>query len=126
MLRTADTSRFAKVWVLAAIALMAHWAVPSASVLQTSPARTDDGPGFYAAERVALGTLPRLVAVTANVERSPHKPDAVAWLDKKPPAANSPSFEMRCPAAAPIEPGLAVAASTKRSARAFEARGPPA
>jgi hypothetical protein len=126
MLRTADTSRLAKVWIIAAIALMAHWAVPNPSVLQTSPARTDDGPGFYAAERMALSTLPRLIAITANFERNPHKPDGEAWLGKTPPAANSSSFEMRCPAAAPIEPGAAVLASTKLSARAFEARGPPA
>lgn len=126
MLRTADTSRFAKVWVIAAIVLMAHWAVPSALALQASPAPTSDNPGFYCADRVALGTLPRLTVATVSSERCPHKADAEAWLDKKPPTANSPSFEMRCPAAAPIEPGVAVVASTKRSAHAFEARGPPA
>jgi hypothetical protein len=126
MLRTADTSRLAKVWVIAAIALMAHWAVPNPSVPQTSPVRTDDGPGFYAAERVALSTLPRLIAITTSLARNPHKPDAEAWLDKQPPATASPSFEMRCPAAAPIRPAVAIVASAKRSARAFEARGPPA
>jgi hypothetical protein len=126
MLRTASTSRFAKAWVIAAVLLMAHWVVPGALVLQASASRTSDNPGFYSADRVAHSMLPRLLAITANLERNPHKPDADAWSDKKPPAANSPSFEMRCPKATPIEPGAAGVASTKRLARAFEARGPPA
>jgi len=126
MLRTASTSRFAKAWVIAAVLLMAHWVVPGAFVLPASASRTSDNPGFYSAERMALGTLPRLLAITANLERNPHKPDAAAWPNKNPPAANSPAFEMRCPAATPIELGAAAFAPAKRAARAFEARGPPA
>jgi hypothetical protein len=75
---------------------------------------------------VALGTLPRLAAVTVNPERNPHKPDAVARLGKQPPAVNSSWFEMRHPAAAPAAPAAAVPASAKRAGRAFEARAPPA
>jgi hypothetical protein len=126
MLRVANTSHFAKAWVIAAIVLMAHWAIPGALVLQASPARTSDGPGFYSAKRVALSTLPRLVAITAKLACNPHRPDADAWPSKKPPAADSPSFEMRCPAATPVEPGAAALASATRAAHAFEARGPPA
>jgi hypothetical protein len=128
MLRAANTSRFAKAWVIAAIVLMAHWVVPGALILEleASPSRSSDNPGFYAAKRVAPSTLPRLVAISANLERNPQKLDAAAWPSKQPPAANSSSFEMRCPAATPIEPGAAVLGPAARTARAFEARGPPA
>jgi len=125
MLRTADTSRLAKAWAIAAIVLVAHWVVPGALFMQAAQ-RPSDEPGCYSAERVALSARPRLVAITGNTERNPHRHDAAAWPNKQPPAANSSSFEMRCPASTPIEPGAAVLAPTMRVARAFEARGPPA